>query len=122
MVMVMVMVMMMAMVTATYFSFQVSVNEEQETQQRVDPTVGIFQIIRDAAILRFFAQRNFERPPLLTRNLSGRQPAIVRIPDVLPRILGRGYRQSDIDACLTEYEELNVWKVGGDGQEVRFEQ
>jgi hypothetical protein len=34
--------------------FQVSIHEEQETQQRVDPTVGIFQIIRDAAILRSF--------------------------------------------------------------------
>jgi hypothetical protein len=102
------------------------VNEEQETQQRVDPTVGIFQIIRDAAILRFFFQHSpftphSTRTPL-TLKLSGRQPAIVRIPDVLPRILGRGYRQSDIDACLTEYEELNVWKVGGEGQEVRFEQ
>lgn len=38
---------------ASYF-FQVSIHEEQETQQRVDPTVGIFQIIRDAAILRSF--------------------------------------------------------------------
>jgi hypothetical protein len=39
--------------------FQVSIHEEQDTQQRVDPTVGIFQIIRDAAILR---QRPLQPP------------------------------------------------------------
>ena len=54
--------------------------------------------------------------------LSGRQPAIVRIPDVLARVLARGYRQADIDACLTEYEELNVWHVSDSRDEVRFEQ
>jgi hypothetical protein len=45
----------------TCFS-QVSIHEEQDTQQRVDPTVGIFQIIRDAAILR---QRPLQPPTRL---------------------------------------------------------
>jgi hypothetical protein len=44
--------------------FQVSIHEEQETQQRVDPTVGIFQIIRDAAILRSFPPSIFSTTSL----------------------------------------------------------
>ena len=46
----------------------------------------------------------------------------MRIADVLPRVLARGYRQNDIDACLIEYRELNVWSVSEGGDEVRFEQ
>ena len=67
-------------------------------------------------------------PPLISKlsacNIlfSGRQPAIVRIADILPRVLARGYRQNDIDACLIEYRELNVWSVSEGGDEVRFEQ
>ena len=46
----------------------------------------------------------------------------MRIADVLPRVLARGYRQNDIDSCLIEYRELNVWSVSEGGDEVRFEQ
>ncbi len=46
----------------------------------------------------------------------------MRIADILPRVLARGYRQNDIDACLDEYQELNVWSVSESRDEVRFEQ
>jgi len=55
----------------------------KKRNNRVDPTVGIFQIIRDAAILRSFppsiffqqqASNNFLTPNPNTLFLSGRQP------------------------------------------------
>jgi DNA replication licensing factor MCM7 len=84
---------------------KVSIHEEQEEHHRpFDATVGIFQIFKDAA------------------NASGRVPAVVKVADVTQRILAKGYRDNDIQACLTEYEELNVWRVSESREEVRFEQ
>ena len=55
---------------------QVSIHEEQDTQQRVDPTVGIFQIIRDAAILRspFIPQLKY-RQPVTFRSVAASRPS-----------------------------------------------
>jgi len=84
---------------------KVSIHEEQEEHHRpFDATVGIFQIFKDAA------------------NASGRAPAVVKVADVIQRILAKGYRDNDVEACLSEYEELNVWKVSESREEVRFEQ
>ena len=43
-----------------------------------------------------------------------------RYDDVLPRVLARGLKKSQLDECLREYEELNVWVLNPGKTKVRF--
>lgn len=39
---------------------------------------------------------------------------------ILPRVLARGLKQSQLEDCLTEYENLNVWVLMANRTKVRF--
>ena len=42
---------------------------------------------------------------------SDSQQRSLRIADVMAACTTKGYKPDQIDACLEEYEELNVWQV-----------
>jgi DNA replication licensing factor MCM7 len=38
-------------------------------------------------------------------------PRTIKIADIRERCAAKGYKPDQIDSCLEEYEELNVWQV-----------
>jgi len=40
--------------------------------------------------------------------------------DVLAKVLAKGYTQSQLEDCLREYEELNIWCYDPDKRIIRF--
>ena len=44
----------------------------------------------------------------------------VKIATILPMVLSRGRTREDLDACVTEYEALNVWFVDEARTMIRF--
>ncbi|XP_055612968.1 DNA replication licensing factor Mcm7 [Uranotaenia lowii] len=46
----------------------------------------------------------------LVRELAGASKT-VKISDVMERCTTKGYKPDQVDACIEEYEELNVWQV-----------
>eukprot|EP00310_Coccolithus_braarudii_P013273 CAMPEP_0183353098 /NCGR_PEP_ID=MMETSP0164_2-20130417/32739_1 /TAXON_ID=221442 /ORGANISM="Coccolithus pelagicus ssp braarudi, Strain PLY182g" /LENGTH=732 /DNA_ID=CAMNT_0025525717 /DNA_START=72 /DNA_END=2270 /DNA_ORIENTATION=- len=44
----------------------------------------------------------------------------VNVAEVLPRVLSRGRTKEDLDRCITEYEELNVWHLNDTRTVIRF--
>lgn len=35
----------------------------------------------------------------------------VKVSDIMERCMAKGFKPDAIDACIDEYEELNVWQV-----------
>jgi len=44
----------------------------------------------------------------------------VKISDVMERCTTKGFRPDAIDACIDEYEELNVWQVNQKRDKITF--
>jgi DNA replication licensing factor MCM7 len=40
--------------------------------------------------------------------------------EVLPRVVAKGYTQQQLDNCLDEYEQLNVWQLGHNRAQIVF--
>ncbi|GBP39589.1 DNA replication licensing factor Mcm7 [Eumeta japonica] len=61
-----------------------------------------FHIIRGiSATDRIFA---------VIRDLAGSNKT-VKIADVIERCVDKGFKPDQVDACIEEYENLNVWQV-----------
>lgn len=46
----------------------------------------------------------------LIRELAGDQKT-VKVSDIIERCSTKGYNRQQVDSCIEEYEELNVWQV-----------
>lgn len=55
----------------------------------------------------------------LIRELAGIEKA-VKISDVLEKCATKGYNPDQVDACIEEYEELNVWQVNQTRSKLTF--
>jgi len=44
----------------------------------------------------------------------------VKMTDVMERCTAKGYKPDAIDACIDEYEELNVWQVSQKRDKITF--
>ncbi|XP_065079085.1 DNA replication licensing factor Mcm7 [Ochlerotatus camptorhynchus] len=55
----------------------------------------------------------------LVRELAGSSKT-VKISDVLERCTTKGYKPDQMDACIEEYEELNVWQVNQTRTKITF--
>ena len=44
----------------------------------------------------------------------------VSIAEILPKVLSRGLTQANLDACLEEYEQLDVWQLVNNREVLRF--
>ena len=40
--------------------------------------------------------------------------------DILSKVLARGLRREDLDKCMDEYAELNIWQVNDGRTIIRF--
>lgn len=55
----------------------------------------------------------------LVRELAG-QSKTVKISDVMDRCTTKGFKPDQVDICLEEYEELNVWQVNQTRTKITF--
>lgn len=55
----------------------------------------------------------------LVRELAG-QSKTVKISDVMDRCTTKGFKPDQVDTCLEEYEELNVWQVNQTRTKITF--
>lgn len=55
----------------------------------------------------------------LIRDLAG-DAKTVTFADVYNRCTSKGYKRDQIDACIDEYEELNVWQVNNNRTKLTF--
>lgn len=46
----------------------------------------------------------------LIRELAGDQKT-VKVSDIIEKCTAKGYNPQQIESCIEEYEELNVWQV-----------
>jgi DNA replication licensing factor MCM7 len=69
-------------------------------KNKVDPVSVVYQIIREHA-------------------RANRLPA-VNVSEILPKVLSRGRTKEDLERCMAEYEELDVWQVNADRTIIRF--
>lgn len=46
----------------------------------------------------------------LIREMAGDEKT-VKVSDVLDKCASKGYKPDQVDSCIEEYEELNVWQV-----------
>lgn len=53
------------------------------------------------------------------RELAGNQKT-VKISDVMDRCTTKGYKPDQVDICIEEYEELNVWQVNQTRTKITF--
>ena len=44
----------------------------------------------------------------------------VKVVDVMERCTAKGFKPDAIDACIDEYEELNVWQVSQKRDKIKF--
>jgi DNA replication licensing factor MCM7 len=44
----------------------------------------------------------------------------VKIADIVPKVISRGLTQANLDACLDEYEQLDVWQLVNNREMLRF--
>jgi len=57
----------------------------------------------------------------IIRELAARTDApAVNVAEVLPRVLSRGRTKEDLERCLSEYQELNVWHLNDARTVIRF--
>ncbi|KAK0087089.1 hypothetical protein PV325_001758 [Microctonus aethiopoides] len=55
----------------------------------------------------------------LIRSIAGDMKT-VKVPDILERCTNKGFNQHQIDECIEEYEELNVWQVNQARSHITF--
>uniref|UniRef100_A0A6M2DVV5 Putative secreted protein n=2 Tax=Pulicidae TaxID=7511 RepID=A0A6M2DVV5_XENCH len=55
----------------------------------------------------------------LARELAGSNKTI-KIADVMERCSSKGFKPDQVDACIEEYEELNVWQVNQTRTKITF--
>uniref|UniRef100_A0A336MAI7 DNA replication licensing factor MCM7 n=2 Tax=Culicoides sonorensis TaxID=179676 RepID=A0A336MAI7_CULSO len=55
----------------------------------------------------------------LVRELAG-QSKTVKVSEVMDRCTTKGFKPDQVDACLEEYEELNVWQVNQTRTKITF--
>eukprot|EP00049_Salpingoeca_infusionum_P009802 m.166800 g.166800 ORF g.166800 m.166800 type:complete len:734 (+) comp14448_c0_seq1:1330-3531(+) len=78
-----------------------SVTEIQaEKKQRTNPIAAIYKIVKDM------------------RTRSGLDE--LRMGDIESAVIAKGFNNAQLTACLTEYEDLNVWMISEDKSRVQF--
>lgn len=64
-------------------------------------------------------QNTSDRIFAIIRELAGNQKT-VKITDVMDRCTTKGYKPDQVDVCIEEYEELNVWQVNQTRTKITF--
>jgi DNA replication licensing factor MCM7 len=55
----------------------------------------------------------------IIRELAG-DSKTVKIQDVLEKCVSKGHNRDQVDSCIEEYEELNVWQVNQTRTKITF--
>lgn len=55
----------------------------------------------------------------IVRELAG-DKKIVKVADVVEKCSGKGYTPGQVDTCIEEYEELNVWQINQTRTKITF--
>ncbi|XP_066588557.1 DNA replication licensing factor Mcm7 [Prorops nasuta] len=78
--------------------YSINHSELKQNQSRNNPMDKIFQLIRD---------------------LAGSQKT-VKVSDIFARCVNKGYNSVQVDSCIDNYEELNVWQVNQTRTKITF--
>jgi DNA replication licensing factor MCM7 len=73
---------------------------------------SIFEIIRAFAMNSASSAVRYSEFPCGTNFFS--------MSEVAPRVFAKGYTQQQLDQCLKEYEDLNVWQISGNRTQIRL--
>ncbi|CAC5393906.1 MCM7 [Mytilus coruscus] len=57
---------------------------------------------------------------LIREMLPLKGPRTVKITDVMEQCTSKGFKPDQVDACIEEYEELNVWQVNQAHTKITF--
>ena len=88
------------LMTLSKSSIYDAAGDDDTGKAKVDPISVVYQIIREHA-------------------RTNRLPA-VNVSEILPKVLSRGRTKEDLERCMSEYEELDVWQVNADHTIIRF--
>jgi DNA replication licensing factor MCM7 len=90
----------------------------------VNEAIRLMEMSKDS-LNRTFDSRG-HRPPnvndqifAIIRELAG-DSKTVKIQDVLEKCVSKGHNRDQVDSCIEEYEELNVWQVNQTRTKITF--
>lgn len=90
----------------------------------VNEAIRLMEMSKDSLNQRF--ENAGVRPPsvqdkifALIRELAG-DSKTVKIADVIEKCASKGYNPDQVDSCIEEYEELNVWQVNQTRSKLTF--
>jgi DNA replication licensing factor MCM7 len=86
---------------------KVSIIESKKKKNGIDPISAIYEIIRRLA------------EQITASSESTRNP-VMKMSDILPRVIAKGYTQQQLDSCLQDYSNLNVWQYSENKNELYF--
>lgn len=129
----------MALLLADVLGMTVLWRSDEVTRADVDEAMRLIHMSKGAGVLSLVARRLLLLTPLpppaasleiergrsavidpvsaiyaIVRDAMGERGS-ARITDVLPLVLSKGYRQQQLEECIAEYEDLNVWQKSADG-------
>ncbi len=77
-------------------------DEEKKKQARPDALSSVFTMIQEYY-------------------LNAGQPEWIRLADVRPQIVRRGFKDAEIEKTLEEYQDLSVWLLSQDRERIKFQ-
>lgn len=87
---------------------KVSIIENKKKKNGIDPISAIYEIIRRLSEQMATASDNSSRNP------------VMKMSEILPRVIAKGYTQQQLDSCLQDYSNLNVWHFSENKNELYF--
>lgn len=81
------------------------------------------ELVKDAYYTNYFLTSSVPNTSdkifALVRELAGNSKT-VKTSDVLERCISKGYKPDQVNICIEEYEELNVWQVNQTRSKITF--
>lgn len=93
-------------------------------KEDVDEAIRLLEMSKDS-LNQTGEDRQIQKPKLsgkifaLIRDLAG-DSKVVKVSDVMDRCANRGYAPNQVDKCIEEYEELNVWQINQTRTKITF--
>lgn len=68
----------------------------------------------------FYRQTNvYDKIFALVRELAG-DSKVVKVADIMEKCVTKGLKPDQVDACIEQYEEMNVWQVNQTRTKITF--
>lgn len=100
--------------------------DSEVCQADVDEAMRLMHMCK-SSLLRDRGGKNSGQDPIsaiydIVRNAQNKEGKVRITETVTPRVLAKGYTTRQLDECLRMYEELSVWTISAQRNEVTFVQ